>query len=154
MDSIDIEILKALQNDARTSFSSLSKKLGLTPGAIRCRFRKLETAGIIAGFTVNVNVFKLGLLAGHIHIKLSTNSIDDFKKYIKSTIKEREFFHIQTSIEGNVIIYCVVKDFRELTEFLNHIKLFPNIIDIKLRIYEDEPVYLPSNILIEAVSDV
>ncbi len=150
MDSIDLEILKALQNDARTDFSSLSKRLSLTPGAVRSRFRKLENEGIIKGSTVDVDFCKLGLIGGHLQVTLKPNSIDDFRNHMGSTVQDKESFDIMPTIEGNAYIYCVVKNFAELTEFINRIKLFQNVIEVKLRMYEEAPVFLPANISIES----
>ncbi len=55
-----MEILRALQDDARISFAELGRKVGLSGPAITDRVRKMEEAGIIAGYHAQVNLGKIG----------------------------------------------------------------------------------------------
>jgi Lrp/AsnC family leucine-responsive transcriptional regulator len=61
LDDISWQLLLALQENARLSFSELGRRVGLTPPAVAERVRRLEEAGIIAGYRVDLNVKKLGL---------------------------------------------------------------------------------------------
>jgi DNA-binding Lrp family transcriptional regulator len=56
MDEIDIKILQALKIDSRTSFVTISKRLGMTEGAVRQRVGKLRKSGIIRRFTIEAAV--------------------------------------------------------------------------------------------------
>jgi Lrp/AsnC family leucine-responsive transcriptional regulator len=51
----------ALQENARSSYSDLGRRVGLTPPAVADRIRRLEVAGIITGYHAAVNPAKLGL---------------------------------------------------------------------------------------------
>lgn len=60
MDEIDIEIIRILEENARTSFRTIAKKLGLSPMAIVKRIRKLERNGIIKKYTVMLDPNLMG----------------------------------------------------------------------------------------------
>lgn len=61
MDEIDKGIIKELQEDARTSFAELGRRVGLTTPAVIERVRKLEDAGIITGYRAVIDPAKVGL---------------------------------------------------------------------------------------------
>jgi Lrp/AsnC family transcriptional regulator, leucine-responsive regulatory protein len=42
MDSLDLEILALIQNEARAAHASVSEKLGLTAPAVHARIKRLE----------------------------------------------------------------------------------------------------------------
>lgn len=61
MDEIDKGIITELQQDARTSFAELGRRVGLTTPAVIERVRKLEDAGIITGYRAVIDPAKVGL---------------------------------------------------------------------------------------------
>ena len=61
IDEIDRNILRELQEDARTSFAELGRRVGLTTPAVIERVRKLEDAGIITGYRAEIDTSKVGL---------------------------------------------------------------------------------------------
>jgi Lrp/AsnC family leucine-responsive transcriptional regulator len=60
LDNVGWQILRALQEDARLSFSELGRRVGLSLPAVAERVRKLEDAGIITGYKAEVNLEKVG----------------------------------------------------------------------------------------------
>jgi Lrp/AsnC family transcriptional regulator, leucine-responsive regulatory protein len=60
LDEVSWQILEALQEDARTSFSELGRRVGMSPPAVAERVRRMEDAGIITGYRAQVNLEKLG----------------------------------------------------------------------------------------------
>ncbi len=61
LDPTDWKILRELQHDARLSYNELGRRVGLSAPATAERVRKLEDAGIITSYGVQVDVAKLGL---------------------------------------------------------------------------------------------
>ncbi len=59
LDPIGWRILEALQADARLSFSQLGRRVGLSAPAAAERVRRMEDAGIIAGYRVDLALEKL-----------------------------------------------------------------------------------------------
>jgi DNA-binding Lrp family transcriptional regulator len=59
LDRIDIKILAALQRDGRSTIQNLAQKVGLSPRASLERVRRLESAGVIAGYQAVVDLGRL-----------------------------------------------------------------------------------------------
>ena len=72
LDPLSWKILVELQADARLSYAELGRRVGLsTPGAAE-RVRKLESAGVIQGYTAMIDLAKIGLgIAAFIRIRLT-----------------------------------------------------------------------------------
>jgi len=60
LDSTGWQILQALQQDARLSYTELGQRVGLTAPAVAERVRKMEDAGIISGYHAEINRAKIG----------------------------------------------------------------------------------------------
>ncbi len=61
MDVLDKKILEMLHNNARESFATIGKEVGLSAPAIGKRVRQMEEDGIIEGYALKVNHEKLGI---------------------------------------------------------------------------------------------
>jgi len=61
LDDIGWALLRELQENARLSFSELGRRVGLTPPAVADRVRRMEEAGIIRGYRVDVDTARVGL---------------------------------------------------------------------------------------------
>lgn len=60
LDDIDVKILELLQSNGRTRRNDLAEKVGLSVPSVSERLRKLEEAGIIAGYAATVDPRKVG----------------------------------------------------------------------------------------------
>jgi Lrp/AsnC family transcriptional regulator, leucine-responsive regulatory protein len=61
LDETGWELLCALQENGRSSYAELGRRVGLTAPAVADRMRRFEAAGIITGYHAAVNPAKLGL---------------------------------------------------------------------------------------------
>ena len=61
LDTIDLQILKLLQEDGRMSNSDLAQRVGLAPPTVLRRVKLLEERGYILGYVALVDPIKLGL---------------------------------------------------------------------------------------------
>ena len=59
LDRIDIKILAGLQRDGRSTIQELASRVGLSPRATLERVRRLEEAGVIAGYRAVIDVARL-----------------------------------------------------------------------------------------------
>lgn len=60
MDNVDLKILKCLKQNARLTASSISEDIGLSISAVIERIRKMETSGLIKGYTIDIDQEILG----------------------------------------------------------------------------------------------
>jgi len=60
VDAVDARILTVLDADARLSMSELGRMVGMSAPSVSDRVRRLEAAGIIRGFTLDVDSRALG----------------------------------------------------------------------------------------------
>jgi Lrp/AsnC family leucine-responsive transcriptional regulator len=65
VDDIDLQILQILQANARETQADIARAVGLAPSAVLERMRKLESRGVIRGYTADVDprVVERGMLA-------------------------------------------------------------------------------------------
>src|SRR5215469_11001658 len=59
-DATDWQLLEALQQDARQGYAELGRKVRLSAPAVAERVKRMEEAGVIAGYRAVVNPRKLG----------------------------------------------------------------------------------------------
>src|SRR5262245_48312353 len=61
LDDLGLKLLSILQKDARISYAELGRQIGLSPAATAERMRRMEEAGIIKGYRVDLDREALGL---------------------------------------------------------------------------------------------
>ena len=60
-DSIDLQLISALQADAKASLVKLGREVGMSAPSVMERIRKLEQAGVITGYSAIVDARRVGL---------------------------------------------------------------------------------------------
>jgi Lrp/AsnC family leucine-responsive transcriptional regulator len=60
-DPIDRRIAAALVEDGRTTLKTLAETTGLSVSAVQARVRRLETDGVVAGYTARIQPESIGL---------------------------------------------------------------------------------------------
>jgi len=84
LDRIGLEILSALQEDGRITFSELGKRVGLSSPAISERVRRMEEAGIIKGYRAIVDPEKLGYpITAAVRLSASRERQEDLLAFLK-----------------------------------------------------------------------
>jgi len=101
MDSTEIiddygrKLLEELQQDARASFADLGRRIGLSPSATAERLRRMEEAGIIRGYTVEIDREALGLpILAIIRMTCDGPRYHPFLKFVKELPEVRECHHV------------------------------------------------------------
>jgi len=62
LDNFDIAILTVLRDDARASLQDISNKVGLSTTPCWNRVKKMETEGVIQGYTVRIDPAAIGFM--------------------------------------------------------------------------------------------
>jgi Lrp/AsnC family transcriptional regulator for asnA, asnC and gidA len=137
VDEKDLIIIKKLENNARTSFTSIAKELNVTEAAIRKRVKKLENEGVILNYKANINYKKLGFKN-----KVIMGVDTDPNKYLKVINKLREFDfikHLNASSGDHMIMFEIwIKNLSELQEYLNKINSIDGVKESCPSIIHDE----------------
>ncbi|WP_030261380.1 Lrp/AsnC family transcriptional regulator [Streptomyces violens] len=60
LDPVDLEILRLLQNDARTTYRDLAASVGVAPSTCLDRVTRLRRSGVILGHELRLDPAKLG----------------------------------------------------------------------------------------------
>ncbi|MEM1203917.1 MAG: Lrp/AsnC family transcriptional regulator [Acidobacteriota bacterium] len=70
LDEVDLEIVRALQDNARTQNAELARRVDMAPSAVLKRVRKLEERGVLRGFRALVSPPHVGLkLLAYVSVK-------------------------------------------------------------------------------------
>ncbi len=115
----DLEILKEISVDCRISLIELSKKIKLTPEAIKYRIKRLETKGIIKGYSCQVDIFKLNY--SWYTLLLSLKPID---KKFESTLttlfsmNKKVWFADKNIGKWNILLEIVAEDAKDFHKTL------------------------------------
>ncbi|WP_291615802.1 Lrp/AsnC family transcriptional regulator [Bradyrhizobium sp.] len=91
IDDKDLQIIEALQANARAPLSELGRRIGLSQPAISERVKRLEETGIIEGYGARINARALGLgmmaivrlRTSHEHIKSCLKRFSDVPNIIE-----------------------------------------------------------------------
>lgn len=153
LDSIDLKILKILQDDGRISNLDLSQQIGLSPAPTLERVKKLEKAGIIKGYQAVLDLYRLGLgTETFMQISLAynkQNAIDNFMEKISKIDEIIECYQITGA--SDFILRILVKDvsaYEQLVrEKLSHVTEITNMqtMVILSTIKKARPFYVASN---------
>lgn len=82
LDGIDLKILDAIQRDGRITKLALAEKVGLSPTPCWLRLRRLENAGIIAGYHARVAVRAIAPVASVLmEVTLGNHRQADFDRF-------------------------------------------------------------------------
>ncbi len=116
-------ILRALQQDARISFSELGRQVGLSSPAVAERVKRLEEAGIIQGYRAIINQESLGYpITAYIRISTTADKLIEADKMSKEIPEVLECHHVTGS--DVMIIKVAVSSIRHLEEFISQLSRF------------------------------
>jgi len=61
VDQRDLDILAALQDDARSTYAQIARRVGLSASSVHQRVRRLEDSGVIRGYRAVIDPQAVGL---------------------------------------------------------------------------------------------
>ena len=95
LDATDWRLLKALQQNGRASFTELARTVAMSPSAVTERVRRLEEAGVIAGYSAVVDIERVGLpILAFIRLRYPTSNYKPFHDLIGVTPEIIEAHHV------------------------------------------------------------
>ncbi|EFO31124.1 AsnC family transcriptional regulator [Roseibium sp. TrichSKD4] len=134
MDSLDLKILDALQNDSRISMAKLSEQVGLSLSACHRRVKILEANGIVSGYTVRLDRNALNLeIQVFIEVKLTSQRKDDINAFERAIAFMPEVLECHLiSGEFDYLIRLITKNTAAYEElYRNRLSQIPSVSQMK-----------------------
>jgi len=120
LDEIDKQIIRILQENARTSYREIQDKLGISIGTIHNRITKLKKTGVIEGYTLRLNNEKLGYkLTFLIRINVDGKFTEEILNDIAKTPEVCSVFH--TTGEQSAALICRFKESEDVHNFIREL---------------------------------
>lgn len=144
IDKIDLNIIRALQKNARTSFASIAGDCGVSTDTISKRFRKMKKAGVIRGTTILLNPKSFGNeCVGSLGVDVSYPYLSEV---VESLRRVPEIVFCTTSM-GKHDIFCIaiLKNVGRLSQVKDLIKGHPAVREVTTSIWVDEILLCPEN---------
>jgi Lrp/AsnC family leucine-responsive transcriptional regulator len=122
LDGRDLEIIAALQDDARATYADVGQRVGLAPSSVHDRVRKLERAGAIRGYRAVVDHEALGLFVTALIAvtPLDPTQPDDLPDRVHDFPEVEDCFSVAG--EANYVLKVRTKTTRDLEDLIRRLR--------------------------------
>ncbi|WP_315757250.1 MULTISPECIES: Lrp/AsnC family transcriptional regulator [unclassified Bradyrhizobium] len=123
VDSFDLRILAALQDDGRLTNQELADLAGLSASQCSRRRMRLEEDGVIAGYRAQLSGTSLGFeLIAFIQITLATHSPDNAQKFraLVNRVDDIQEAYALTG-DSDYLLKVVLRDLKSLSDIVNNV---------------------------------
>jgi Lrp/AsnC family leucine-responsive transcriptional regulator len=134
MDSLDRDVLLALQADGRMSNLALARSLDLSPSAMLGRVRRLERSGAIRGYRAIIDPAVLGITVRALVVarlrEHSERSIMEFEKGIQNVPGVRACYHVTGQFD--MVVELALRDLDHLGQLIRvDIARIPGVMNLE-----------------------
>ncbi|MCO5724092.1 Lrp/AsnC family transcriptional regulator [Robiginitalea marina] len=120
LDQLNLEILGALQKNARASLAGIGRQVGLTPPAVTERVKRMEDEGVIEGYWTSVSHTRLGYqLKAIITLRAFMGKLKPFLDYVRNLEEVINCYRITGN--ENIIMEVVFRDQFHLEKFIDQL---------------------------------
>jgi DNA-binding Lrp family transcriptional regulator len=134
LDDIDLKILQALQEDGRLSNLRLAEKVCLSPSACLRRVGMLEQAGIIRGYTAQLDAAMLGLeVEAFVMVTMRRDTESWHERFVAALAGWEEVVgSFVVTGEANYLLRVRTRNLKQYSDFVMQ-KLYkmPGVLDIR-----------------------
>lgn len=149
-DELDVEIIRALQRDARANFADIAEKCNVSIDTISKRYKKMIKNGIARGTTILLNpksfgydcVASFGINVDFPHV----GEVVDAVRKISEVV-----FCAPSMGRHNVFAIAVLKNVGRLSQVKEFIQGHPRVRDVSASIWIDEILLCPENFEFEEI---
>lgn len=118
LDSINWDILSALQANSRITFTEIGKQVGLTAPAVAERVKKMEDLGILEGYRAILSFAKVGYqLKAIITLRAFMGKLKPFLNMVHNFDEVINCYRITGN--ENIIMEVVLRDQMHLEKFID-----------------------------------
>ncbi len=144
IDEIDLNIIRTLQKDARSSFADIAKNCRVSIDTISKRFKRLRRNGVARGTTVLLNpksfgydcVASFGIRVDYPHVR----DVIDFVGKIPEVV-----FCTPSMGRHNIFALAVLRNVGRLGQVKEYIKRHPMVGEVTASIWVDNILLCPEN---------
>ncbi len=123
LDKFNIAILNELQRDGRLSFSELGRRVGLSTPAVTERVRRLEDAGVIAGYGARINPGALGYtITALIEVATPPHRYQQMLEFAQATPAVRECYFVTG--ESSFVAKVMTASVEQLQELIQQLGFY------------------------------
>ena len=148
LDQLDLQLVEALQRNARSTFAELGTIVGLKAPAVHERVKRLETRGYLRGYAAQVDNRRLGyeLMAFVGVITAPEKTYDEFTAQI-ATLPEVLEMH---SVAGDetFLLKVATRSTAHLDDLLSRVKRIPGIARTRTTIVLSTPFERPGVVVV------
>lgn len=127
-DQNDKKILAMLRHNSRTSVSDIARKLKLSRSTVKDRIDRLETKGIIKGYSLLLSdEYTTGNISAHVMIKLASGRPPTIIKHLQKFDQIRTAYAVSGSYD--LIIIVEAESTKELDDVIDRVREFDVIKD-------------------------
>ena len=120
LDRTDWRLLTELQRDGRASYAELARAVAMSPSAVTERIRRLEEAGVIAGYRAVVDPERVGLqVMAFVRLRYPTGNYRPFHALLDTTPEIVEAHHVTG--EDCFVLKVLTRSMRHLEEVTGRI---------------------------------
>ena len=136
LDSLDWNILQALQENAKQTYTEIGHRFGVAHSTVYDRIRRMEENGVIKKYTATVDLEKIGVK----HITAIMTVFTDPKEsenVAKKLSEAEEILEVSTSLSEELLIIAkvVAKDQDKLHSFIaQKVAPLPGVLRIRTSI--------------------
>jgi DNA-binding Lrp family transcriptional regulator len=140
LDSFDLKILRALQEDGRLTNQELAEIAGLSASQCSRRRMRLEEERVIAGYRAELASEALGFnVIAFIQITLATHSPDNAKNF-RALVNRVDDIQEAYSLTGDAdyVLKAVLRDLKSLSDIVNDVLMpHPSVAHVRSSIVLD-----------------
>ncbi len=140
MDSFDLKMLVALQEDGRLTNQQLADAVGLSASQCSRRRMRLEEEGVISGYHADLASERLGFnVIAFVHITLATHSPDN-AQHFRDLVQRVDDVQEAYSLTGDAdyLLKIILRDLKSLSDIVNNVLMpHPSVAHVRSSIVLD-----------------
>jgi DNA-binding Lrp family transcriptional regulator len=140
VDTFDLKMLAALQDDGRLTNQQLADLIGLSASQCSRRRMRLEEEKVISGYHADLSSEALGFnLIAFINITLATHSPDNAKKFraLINRVDEIQEAYALTG-DADYVVKAVLRDLKGLSDIVNNVLMpHPSVAHVRSSVVLD-----------------
>jgi len=140
VDTFDLKMLAALQDDGRLTNQQLADLIGLSASQCSRRRMRLEEEKVISGYHADLSSEALGFnLIAVINITLATHSPDNAKKFraLINRVDEIQEAYALTG-DADYVVKAVLRDLKGLSDIVNNVLMpHPSVAHVRSSVVLD-----------------